>query len=61
MIMPATRTDPTVDVGGWINGFIGVVIYSGSLPATRMAVQQFDPLGSALVIGLAGAQRLAAC
>lgn len=29
---------------GWINGFIGVVIFSGSLPATRMAVLQFDPL-----------------
>lgn len=29
---------------GWINGFIGVVIFSGSLPATRVAVQQFDPV-----------------
>jgi len=29
---------------GWINGFIGVVIFSGSLPATRIAVLQFDPL-----------------
>src|ERR1044072_1830274 len=28
---------------GWINGFIGVVIFSGSLPATRVAVMQFDP------------------
>ncbi|QTD31319.1 DMT family transporter [Pseudomonas fluorescens] len=29
---------------GWINGFIGVVIFSGSLPATRLAVQEFDPV-----------------
>lgn len=44
MTMPTTRTDPTVHVGGWINGFIGGVIFSGSLPATRVAVQQFDPV-----------------
>lgn len=29
---------------GWINGLIGVVIFSGSLPATRLAVADFDPL-----------------
>ena len=29
---------------GWINGFIGVVIFSGSLPATRLAVMEFDPV-----------------
>lgn len=29
---------------GWINGLIGVVIFSGSLPATRVAVQAFDPV-----------------
>ena len=29
---------------GWINGFIGVVTFSGSLPATRVAVMQFDPV-----------------
>jgi drug/metabolite transporter (DMT)-like permease len=29
---------------GWINGFIGVAIFSGSLPATRVAVMQFDPV-----------------
>ena len=28
---------------GWINGFIGVVLFSGSLPATRVAVQEFNP------------------
>ncbi|MBX4134751.1 MULTISPECIES: DMT family transporter [Pseudomonas] len=35
---PDTRTQ------GWINGFIGVVIFSGSLPATRLAVMEFDPV-----------------
>ncbi|MBN9027083.1 MAG: DMT family transporter, partial [Rhizobiales bacterium] len=30
--------------GGWISGFIGVLIFSGSLPATRLAVLQFDPI-----------------
>ncbi len=29
---------------GFINGLIGVVIFSGSLPATRVAVMQLDPL-----------------
>ncbi|UXS02882.1 DMT family transporter [Agrobacterium tumefaciens] len=29
---------------GWLNGFIGVVIFSGSLPATRLAIMDFDPV-----------------
>ncbi len=29
---------------GWIYGLIGVVIFSGSLPATRVAVADFDPI-----------------
>jgi EamA-like transporter family. len=29
---------------GWINGFLGVLIFSGSLPATRAAVADFHPL-----------------
>ena len=29
---------------GWMNGFIGVVIFAGSLPATRLSVMGFDPL-----------------
>ena len=28
---------------GWLNGLTGVVIFSGSLPATRVAVTGFDP------------------
>ncbi|MDE1992730.1 MAG: DMT family transporter [Rhizobiaceae bacterium] len=29
---------------GWIYGLLGVLIFSGSLPATRMAVMDFDPV-----------------
>ena len=29
---------------GWLNGFVGVAIFSGSLPATRVAVLDFDPV-----------------
>ncbi|CAI1551228.1 carboxylate/amino acid/amine transporter [Serratia quinivorans] len=29
---------------GWVSGFLGMLIFSGSLPATRLAVQEFDPL-----------------
>lgn len=43
---------------GWINGFIGVVIFSASLPATRIAVMAFDPVfltvTRAAVAGLLG-------
>lgn len=28
---------------GWLNGFIGVAIFAGSLPATRIAVMGFSP------------------
>lgn len=28
---------------GWLDGFIGVVIFAGSLPATRAAVKDFNP------------------
>lgn len=44
---------------GWINGLVGVLIFSGSLPATKVAVQGFDPVfltvaraGIAGVLGL---------
>lgn len=29
--------------GGWLSGFLGVLIFSGSLPATRVAVGAFEP------------------
>jgi drug/metabolite transporter (DMT)-like permease len=43
---------------GWLNGLIGVIIFSGSLPATRLAVQAFDPVfltvARASIAGLLG-------
>ncbi len=30
-------------MSGWLNGLLGVIIFSGSLPATRIAVQDIDP------------------
>ncbi|MDQ2634237.1 MAG: DMT family transporter [Pseudomonadota bacterium] len=43
---------------GLVNGLIGVVIFSASLPATRVAVLQFDPLfltgARAAIAGLLG-------
>ncbi|WP_434768529.1 DMT family transporter [Pseudomonas triticicola] len=40
-----TATNPALEkTSGWINGFIGVLIFSGSLPATRLAVLEFDPV-----------------
>lgn len=45
-------------LAGWINGFIGVLIFSGSLPATRVAVTDFDPTfltsARAAIAGLLG-------
>jgi drug/metabolite transporter (DMT)-like permease len=29
---------------GWINGFVGMLFFSGSMPATRVAVLELDPL-----------------
>ncbi len=36
------KTDPRA-VSGWSNGLLGVIIFSGSLPATRVAVLDMDP------------------
>lgn len=30
--------------GGWTSGLLGVLIFSGTLPATRVAVATFDPI-----------------
>ncbi|OWV97396.1 transporter [Rhizobium sp. R72] len=44
---------------GWLNGLIGVVIFSGSLPATRLAVMQIDPVFLTVArAGIAGALAL---
>ncbi|SCD23262.1 DMT family transporter [Brucella inopinata] len=43
---------------GWINGFLGVLIFSGSLSATRLAVIDIDPtfltMARASIAGLLG-------
>ncbi|KAB2750064.1 DMT family transporter [Brucella anthropi] len=43
---------------GWVNGFLGVLIFSGSLPATRLAVIDIDPtfltMARASIAGLFG-------
>lgn len=39
--MVNTVVDKTVP--GWVNGLLGVIIFSGSLPATRVAVFDMDP------------------
>ena len=45
MEQSSNLTNPALEkTSGWINGFIGVVIFSGSLPATRLAVLEFDPV-----------------
>jgi drug/metabolite transporter (DMT)-like permease len=54
--MPGAHRDKTTS--GWINGFLGVLIFSGSLPATRVAVTDFDPVfltgARAAIAGLLG-------
>lgn len=44
---------------GWAQGLLGVIIFSGSLPATRVAVADFSPLfltsARAVIAALLGA------
>lgn len=45
---------------GWINGFLGMLIFSGSLPATRAAVASLDPVFVTVArAGIAGVLALA--
>ncbi|WP_114790403.1 DMT family transporter [Niabella yanshanensis] len=39
-IVPAKQ----LNANGWLNGFIGVLLFSGSLPATKLAILGFSPL-----------------
>ncbi|MEX6678709.1 DMT family transporter [Pseudomonas sp. W2Oct36] len=41
MVQPLATKRSTA---GWLNGLMGVIIFSGSLPATRIAVLEFAPL-----------------
>jgi drug/metabolite transporter (DMT)-like permease len=49
---------------GWVNGLIGMTIFSGSLPATKIAMAGFDPLflttARAAIAGLIAVALLAA-
>ncbi len=51
------------DQSGWLSGLAGVVIFSGSLPATRVAVMDFEPVfltaARAVIAGLLAAGLLA--
>jgi len=38
------NTKVTESSNGWLNGLLGVIIFSGSLPATRIAVLDLDPI-----------------
>ncbi|MES2450192.1 MAG: DMT family transporter [Pseudomonadota bacterium] len=50
--------DRTTD--GWLSGFAGVLVFSGSLPATRVAIGDIDPLFLTLIrAAIAGAIGLA--
>lgn len=52
-----------VPVAGWGSGLVGVLIFSGSLPATRVAVADFPPVfltsARAVIAGVLGALLLA--
>jgi drug/metabolite transporter (DMT)-like permease len=54
-----------ISTSGWTNGLIGVLLFSGSMPATRAAVAGFTPLfltgARALIAAALGAMLLAAC
>jgi drug/metabolite transporter (DMT)-like permease len=56
----ATIDGPTID--GWGSGLLGVIIFSGSLPATRVAVAGFSPMfltsARAVIAALLGASLL---
>ncbi|WP_454616777.1 DMT family transporter [Bradyrhizobium cenepequi] len=54
--------DVRPSIEGWGSGLLGVIIFSGSLPATRVAVSDFSPLfltsARAIVAALLGAALL---
>lgn len=42
--LPLSQPTTHPQTRGWISGFLGMIIFSGSLPATRVAVLELDPL-----------------
>ncbi|RLM10546.1 transporter [Gibbsiella quercinecans] len=43
MVNPVVDKTGPGALSGWLNGLLGVLIFSGSLPATRIAVLDMDP------------------
>lgn len=43
MVNSVTHKAGEGSLSGWFNGLLGVIIFSGSLPATRVAVLNMDP------------------
>ncbi|GAA3965002.1 DMT family transporter [Pedobacter ginsengiterrae] len=41
--MKTDKSNPNGNFSGYLNGLIGVLLFSGSLPATRLAVIDFSP------------------
>lgn len=62
--MDARETDMQRGTEGWGSGLLGVIIFSGSLPATRVAVGGFTPLfltsARAVIAGVLGTALLLA-
>ncbi len=44
LVVPPAHPAVGHSAQGWMNGFLGMMIFSGSLPATRVAVLELDPL-----------------
>ncbi|BEM79873.1 transporter [Serratia marcescens] len=44
LVVPPVHPAAGHSAQGWMNGFLGMMIFSGSLPATRVAVLELDPL-----------------
>jgi drug/metabolite transporter (DMT)-like permease len=55
-------SDVRLSIDGWGSGLLGVIIFSGSLPATRVAVAAFSPVfltsARAVIAALLGAALL---
>ncbi|WP_051884744.1 DMT family transporter [Chryseobacterium luteum] len=42
--MMTAKISKDASLSGWINGFIGVLLFSGSMPATKLAVMEMSPV-----------------
>lgn len=56
--MSRPASDPETRAAGWLNGLAGVLIFSGTIPATRLAIAELDPVfltwARAAIAGLVG-------